>query len=103
VVIAVMIVVVIIPIAIRMPTTAVLIPPAVCVRPAVLTRLVQLLARVDRLPAIPTMMVYGNVQPMVGFCDATLACPFIRSNRRYANENKSTCQRHGRKHRLSPK
>jgi hypothetical protein len=71
--IAVMIVVVIIPVAVCMPTTFVLVPPPVCVRPAVLTRLVQLLARVYRLSTFPAVAFDSLVQPMIGFCDASLA------------------------------
>jgi hypothetical protein len=103
VVIAVVIVVMIVPVAVRMPTTFVLVPPPVCVRPAVFTRLVQLLARVCRLSTIPSVVFDRLVQPMIGFYDAPLACPFIGTNHRSTDKSESPCQRHGRKHRLSPK
>src|SRR5260370_13122939 len=85
--------VVLIPVAVRVPTMIVFVPPLVCVRPAVLSRLVQLLARVYHLSAFPTVVFGGFVQPMIGFCDAPLARPFIGANRRGTHENQSACQR----------
>jgi hypothetical protein len=87
------IMVVIIPVAVRVPTMIVFLPPLVCVRPAILSRLVQLLARVYHLSAFPTVVFGGFVQPMIGFCDAPLARPFISANRRWTDENQSACQR----------
>ena len=84
--VAPMIVVVIIPVAIRVPAMPVFVPPPVCVCPAVLPRLMQLLPRVDCLPAIPPVVLGGFMQPMVRFRDPPLACPFIRASRR------RTCQ-----------
>src|SRR6266436_6144624 len=71
--VVVMIMVVIIPVAVRVPTMIVFVPPLVCVCPAVLSRFVQLLARVYHLSAFPTVVFGGFVQPMIGFCDAPLA------------------------------
>ncbi len=93
VVIAAVIMVMVIPVAVGMPTMAVFIPPPVRVRPAVFARLVQLLPRVYHLPAFPAVMFGGFVQPMIGFCDAPLARPFIGANRRWTHENQSACQR----------
>jgi hypothetical protein len=67
------IMVMIIPVAVRMPTTTVLVPPPVRARPAVLTRLAQLAARVFRLSTLPAVAFGCFVQAMVGFCDAPLA------------------------------
>lgn len=86
-----------------MPTMAVFVPPPVCVRPAVFALLVQSLARVYRLSAFPSVMFDCFVQPMIGFCDAPLARPFIGANRWCTHENESTCQRHCRKPRPYPK
>jgi len=93
VVVAITIMVVLIPVAVRVPTMIVFVPPLVCVRPAVLSRLVQLLARVYHLSAFPTVVFGGFVQQMIGFCDAPLARPFIGANRRWTHENQSACQR----------
>jgi len=98
-----MIMVVIIPVAVRVPTMIVFVPPLVCVCPAVLSRFVQLLARVYHLSAFPTVVFGGFVQPMIGFCDAPLACPFIGANRRCTDENQSACQRRCREPRPYPK
>jgi hypothetical protein len=103
VVIPLMIMVVIIPIAVCVPTMAVLVPPLVRVRPAILSRFVQLLARVDRLSALPAMMLGGFVQPVVGLGNAPLAGRFVAANRRCAHENESGCQRHCREPRPDPK
>jgi hypothetical protein len=103
VVIAGVIVVVIIPVAVRMPTMAVFVPPPVCVRPAVLARFVQLLASVYYLSAFPSVVFGGFVKPMIGFCNAPLARRFIGLNRRCTHENESTCQCCCRKPRAYPK
>ena len=95
--------VVIIPVAVRVPTMIVFVPPFVCVQPAVLSRLVQLLARVYHLSAFPTVVFGGFVQPMIGFCDAPLAGPFISAKRRWTDENQSACQRRCREPRCCPK
>jgi hypothetical protein len=76
----VVLVVVIIPVTVRVPTMIVFVPPPVCVRPAVLSRLVQLLARIYRLSAFPAVMLHGFVQPMIGLGDAPLACRLIGAN-----------------------
>jgi hypothetical protein len=73
VLIAAMIVVVIIPVAIRVPPVAIFVPPPVRMRPAILARLMQLLARVYRLPAVPSVVFGSFMQPVVGFRDPPLA------------------------------
>jgi len=78
--IAVVIVVVIIPIAVGAPAMVVFVPPPVCVRPAILACLVQLVARLFHLPALPAVMFGGFVNPVIGFGDFPLACPLIGAN-----------------------
>jgi len=68
--VAVMIVV--IPIAIRVPAVAVFVPPTMALVPAAFPRLTQFVPRVIRLPAVPAVMLDGFVQPMVRFGDAAL-------------------------------
>jgi hypothetical protein len=82
VMIAVAIVVMIIPVAVGMPAAAVFVPPPVFARPAILTRLVQLLACVCCLSTLPAVAINRHVQPMIGFCYAPLASPFIGANHR---------------------
>jgi hypothetical protein len=101
--IAVMIVVVIVPVAVGVPAMAVFVPPPVRVRPAVFTGLVQLLARVYHLPAVPAVMFRGFVQPMIGFGDFPLACPFVGASWRRTHENEGARQRCGGKTGPQPK
>lgn len=91
------IMVVIIPVTIRMPTTAVFVPPLVGVRPAILARLAQLVARVIRLSAFPSVVFGSFVQAMIGFCDALLTGSIIGANRRCTHEQNNTCQGRCRK------
>jgi len=96
--IAAVIVVVIVPIAVGVPAMAVLVPPALCVRPAILACLVQLLARVYHLSAVPAVMFCSLMKPMVGFGDPPLAAPFIvGADRRRPGKNKSSRQHRTRK------
>ena len=87
---AIAIVVMIIPVAVSMPTTIVFIPPLVLVSPAPLARFAQFMARVFRLFAFPSMMFTGFVQLMVSFRQASLASAFIGSKRRRTHEKKTT-------------
>jgi len=102
-VIVVVVVIMIIPITVGVPTMAVFVPPLVRVRPAIFSRFVQLLACVDCLSAVPAMMFGGFVQAVVGFCNAPLASRLVATNRRCAHENKGGCQRHCREPRLYQK
>src|SRR6266850_774986 len=71
--VAIVVVIVVIPIAIGVPATTVFIPPAVALVPAAFSRLVQIVASAVRLPAVPAMMLHGSVQFAIGFVDAALA------------------------------
>jgi len=66
------IVIVVIPIAIRMPPVAVFVPPTAPLVPAAFPRLVQFMTRMIRLPAVPTVMLDGLVQLMIRLGDAAL-------------------------------
>jgi hypothetical protein len=72
--------VVIIPIAIGVPAVFMFIPPLVVRAPAILASLVQLVARVFRLFAIPAVVLHGFVKPVIGFPQAMLAFAFICPN-----------------------
>jgi hypothetical protein len=91
------IVVMVIPVAICMPTMAVFVPPPMRVRPAVLAGFMQLTACAARLSTLPSMVFDSFVQPMIGSCDAPLACCFLGANGRCADKNESTCECHRRK------
>src|SRR6266850_3055605 len=71
--VTIMVVIVVVPIAIGVPATTVFIPPAMAFAPAAFPRLVQIVARAVRLPAVPTVMLDGFVESVVGFGDAALA------------------------------
>ena len=68
--VAIVVVIVVIPITIGMPATAILVPPAMSLSPAAFPRLVQIVARAVRLPAVPAVMLHGFVESVVGFGDA---------------------------------
>lgn len=70
---AIVVVIVIIPITIGMPATAVLIPPSMSLSPAAFPRLVQVAAGAVRLPAVPAVMLHSFVESVVGFGNAALA------------------------------
>jgi hypothetical protein len=67
------VVIVVIPIAIGMPAMAVFIPPTMALIPAAFTRLMQIVARVIGLPAVPAVVLYGFMQPVVCLGDTPLA------------------------------
>ena len=67
------IVIVVIPITLGVPATAVFIPPSMVPVPASFPRLAQFEAGAVRLPAIPAMMLYGFMQFVIGFEYAPLA------------------------------
>jgi len=68
--IAVAIVVVVIPIAIGMPTVFVFVPPAMSAAPAILARLVQFMPGLISLFAFASMMLDGFMKMMIGPGDA---------------------------------
>jgi hypothetical protein len=72
--------VVIVPIAVGMPAALMFVPPPVVGAPAMLASLVQLVARVFRLFAVPAVMLHGFVEPVIGFCQTMLAFAFICPN-----------------------
>jgi len=67
------IVIVVVPIAFRVPAVAVFVPPAMALVPAVFPRFTQFVAGTIRLLALPTVMLHGFVQFVVRLGDAALA------------------------------
>jgi hypothetical protein len=66
VVIPIMVVVMVVPIVLRVPAMPVFIPPFVELAPAEFARLMQLVARMLGLWAVPSVMLSGFVKPVVG-------------------------------------
>jgi hypothetical protein len=97
VVLAVVIVIVVIPIAIRMPTTLVFIPPSMNRVPAALARFVQLVAPMFGLLALIAVMLDGFVQLVIGFRNAPLAV-IIRVHARSACKQQKARQSRGSKY-----
>jgi hypothetical protein len=100
-VIAVMIVVVVVPVAIGMPTMLVFIPPTMSAVPAILARLVQFMASVVRLPALTPMTLDGFVKMMIGPRNAPLASVVIGAQTRSAGEEQESRQRGAGQHYFS--
>jgi len=71
--VAIVVVVVVVPIAFRVPAVAVFVPPAMALVPAVFPRFTQFVAGTIRLLALPTVMLHGFVQFVVRLGDAALA------------------------------
>ncbi len=70
--VAIVVVIVVIPIAIGVPATAVFIPPAMALVPATFPCLAQFEAGAVRLSAVPAVMLHGFMQFVIGFGDAAL-------------------------------
>jgi hypothetical protein len=67
------VVIVVIPIAVGMPATAIFIPPTMALPPAAFPRFVQLVARMFRLPAVPAVVLRGFMHSVVCPGDTPLA------------------------------
>jgi hypothetical protein len=79
--VAIVVVIVVIPIAIGMPPVAVFIPPAMSFVPAAFPRFMQFVARMIGLPAIPAVMLHGFMQFVIRLGDAPLALVVIFGGR----------------------
>jgi hypothetical protein len=100
--VAIVVVIVVIPIAIGVPAVAVFIPPTMPLIPAAFARLVQIVARTISLPAVPAVMLHSFVESVVRPGDTPLAsivalggCPGRCGECQHANK----C--HSSKHRPS--
>jgi hypothetical protein len=96
--IAVTIVVVVVPIAVGVPTMLVFIPPAMGAVPAILARFVQFMPRMIRLFAFAAVMLDGFMKTMIGPGDAFLASVVIGAQTRCAGEEQKARQRGTRQH-----
>jgi hypothetical protein len=90
--IVIAIMVMIVPVAIGVPAMAVFIPPFVVPAPASLAGLMQVVARVVRLLAVPAMMFNSFVEPVIGLGNATLAVIVIGDSARSSSEEQESAQ-----------
>ena len=99
------VVIVIIPIAVGMPTAAVFVPPAVPLSPATFAGLMQLVAPVVGLPAVPAVTLHGFVEFVVRLENAALAAAVavVRQCTRCSGESQHANKRRGSEHGLSEK
>src|SRR6266436_1687807 len=93
-----MIVIVVVPIAVGVPTMLVFIPPAMSAVPAIFARFVQFMASVVRLLALTPMMFDGLMKTMIGPGDAPLASIVIGAQTRCAGEEQKARQRCASQH-----
>jgi len=80
------VVIVVIPIAFRVPATLVFIPPSMVAVPAALPRFAQFMARVCSLPAPIAKPCNGSVQSVIRARNAALAIAFVGTQERYRSE-----------------
>jgi hypothetical protein len=85
--------VIVVPIAIGVPAVVIFVPPPVIGLPAILTSFLQFVPRVLCLLALPAMVLYGFVNPMIGAHQAILAFPFTCANRGCTREDKKSGER----------
>src|ERR1700674_5208306 len=98
IVVAVTIVIVIVPIAIGVPTMPVLVPPTMKVCKAILARFVQFMASLVRLLAFAPMMIDRFMKTMIRPGDAFLAIIVIGAQARCAGEEQESPQRGAGQH-----
>jgi len=91
------VVIVIVPVAIAVPTVAIFIPPTMAFTPAALPGLVQFMTPVIGLAAVPAVMLDGLVEFVVRSIDAPLAI-IIGHGPRSARESERSSQCRRSKH-----
>jgi hypothetical protein len=101
IVIAVMIVVVVVPVAIGMPTMLVFIPPTMSAAPAIFARFVQFAPSLIRLFAFAPMTLDRFMKMMIRPADAALAIVVIGAQTRSAGEEQESRQRGAGQHYFS--
>ena len=90
------VVIVVIPIAFRVPAMLAFIPPPMGAVPAALPLRAQSPACVFGLPALGAMPCHSLVQPMVRARNPTLAIMFVGSHKRHRGEHQKA-SKHGRR------
>ena len=86
-----LIVVVLVPVAIRVPTVFVFVPPPVILAPATLACFTQFMALVLCLLAVPSMSLDGLVKFMIGVSDAPLAALIVFGMKSWNGGEKQRC------------
>jgi hypothetical protein len=90
--VGVVIVVMVVPVPVGMPTVLIFVPPSVVFLPAALPCLMQFMPPVVCLLTLRSMVRNGFMQIMVGMFDSLLAI-IVSSERLYAGEKQSTGKR----------
>ena len=91
--VSVAVVILVVPIAFRMPAMLVFIPPSMTDTPAMLPRFVEFMTPAFSLRAPGAMMLNGFVQSVVRASNAALAIVAIGAKKRRSAEHKKTSQR----------
>jgi hypothetical protein len=81
------VVIVVIPIAFRVPATLVFVPPSMVAGPAALPRFAQFPTRVCSLPAPIAMPCNGLIESVIRACNAPLAIVFVGTQERYRSKH----------------
>jgi hypothetical protein len=100
IVIPTMVVVMIVPIALCVPAMLVFIPPFVGPAPAILARLMQLVARMLRLWAVPSVVLSSFVKPVISLDKPMPAIIVIRRSARCCTKKQDSTQCRRGQHRL---
>jgi hypothetical protein len=94
------IVIVVIPIAFRVPATLVFVPPSMVAVPAALPRFAQFMACVCSLPAPIAMPCNGLIESVIRACNAPLAIVFVGAQKGHCREHQKASQHCRRKDRF---
>jgi hypothetical protein len=86
------IVIVVIPIAFRVPATLVFVPPSMVAVPAALPRFAQFMACVCSLPAPIAMPCNGLIESVIRACNAPLAIVFVGAQKGHCREHQKAGQ-----------
>jgi hypothetical protein len=92
--IAIEVVIVVIPVPIRVPAMLILVPPAMPTAPAPFPRLVQIMTRAFRLPALRAVMFNGFVELVIDARNSALAIVVGRKQSGRSAEHKKPAKRH---------
>ena len=85
-----MVVIVIIPVAIGVPAVTVGVPPTAVVFPTIVAGFCEFVSRMRGLLALPTVMLDGLVQPVIGVPDSLVAIVCFRA--RHSSEKRQSAR-----------
>lgn len=92
--IALAVVIVVIPVPVRVPAVLIFVPPAMPTAPAPFPRLVQIMTRAFRLPALRAVMFNGFVELVIDARNSALAIVVGRKQLGRSAEHKKPAKRH---------